>query len=131
METIVSRLAELINNDTNVSATADTANLAINLQLRSSAGGLSIPFRVSLPPDATLLTLTQSAETTGTTGGLVTFAGLVKGFVGLYQVNFTLPDLPPNPNTKLALRQALITLGLPAGVDIYSNTVEFAVGGNE
>ncbi len=128
LETIVSSLVNLLNQDPNVSAAADTANLVINLQLRDSAKNLSISFRVSLPPDGTLAALTQSAATTGPSGGLVTFAGLVKGFVGLYQVNFTLPALPTNPNTKLTLRQSLITLGLPTGVDIYSNTVEFAVG---
>lgn len=128
LETIVSKLANLLNSDPNVSATANTTNSTITLQLRSSAQNLVITFSVSLPPEGTLAALTQSSQSTTPTAAVVTFAGLVKGTVGLYQVNLTIPNIPPTPHAELTLTQDLIVLGSVTGTIISSNTVEFPIG---
>jgi hypothetical protein len=67
-------------------------------------------------------------ETTDSVAVGVNFAGPVKGTVGLYQVNFTVPsDAPDNPATKLAFFQNLIIFGSVTQFDIFSNQVTFAV----
>ena len=129
LQTVVSRLADLINGDPNVTATADLTNLTVRLQLRNTGQDQRITFSSSLSPGATLLVLTQSSQSTDATSVPVTFAGLVKGSVGLYQVNFTLPDtIQPNPSETLTLSQNLVVLGSATSVDIFSNSVEFPIG---
>ncbi len=127
LETVVTRLASLINNDPNVSATADTANLRIVLGAKNDAG-TNVSFTASVSVGATLTVLLQSLNITTGTPAQVTFAGLVKGFVGLYQVNFLVPEsITPDLNTKLTLIQNLIIFGSVTRFDIVSNTVSFPV----
>ena len=127
LETVVTRLASLINNDSNVSATADTANLRIVLGAKNAVG-TSVSFTASVSEGATLTALLQSLNITNGTPASVTFAGLVKGAVGLYQVNFLVPDsITPDPETKLSLAQNLIIFGSVTQFDIISNTVVFPV----
>ena len=65
---------------------------------------------------------------TSGTSASVTFAGLVKGWVGLYQVNFLVPaSITPDLNTKLMLTQNLIIFGSVTQFNIVSNTVSFPV----
>ncbi len=127
LETVVTRLASLINNDTNVSATADTVNLRIVLGAKNDLGA-NVSFTASVSEGATLTVLLQSLNITTGTPAQVTFAGLVKGAVGLYQVNFLVPaSVTPDPKTKLSLTQNLIIFGSVTQFDIISNTVSFPV----
>ena len=72
--------------------------------------------------------LLQSLNITFGSPALVTFAGLVKGAVGLYQVNFLVPDsITPDPNTRLTLTQNLIIFGSVTQFDIISNAVQFSI----
>ncbi|MBI4443928.1 MAG: hypothetical protein HY649_11205 [Acidobacteria bacterium] len=129
LQTVVSRLAELISGDPNVSATADLTSLTVRLQLRSTGQDQRITFSSSVSPGATLLVLTQSLQSTDAISVPVAFAGLVKGSVGLYQVNFTLPDtIQPNPSETLTLSQNLVVLGSATSFDIFSNSVDFPIG---
>ncbi|MCH7977965.1 MAG: hypothetical protein IH935_03170, partial [Acidobacteria bacterium] len=126
-ETVVTRLAGLINNDPNVSATADTANLRIVLGAKNDLG-TNVSFTASVSEGATLTVLLQSLNITFGSSALVTFAGLVKGAVGLYQVNFLVPaSITPDPNTRLTLTQNLIIFGSVTQFDIISNAVQFAI----
>jgi uncharacterized protein (TIGR03437 family) len=128
LATVLTNLANLISADPNVTATADTTNSAITLQLRTPSQDATITFSVSFSSGATLGALTQSAEQSEALGTSVSFAGLVKGTVGLYQVNFVVPEsAPTRPDTKLTLKQNLIIFGSVSNFDIFSNTVVFPV----
>ena len=127
LETIVTRLAERINADPNVSATADAPNLIVVLAAKNDAGA-TVSFTASVSEGATLTVRLQSQNITSGTSTLVTFAGLAKGAVGLYQVTFRLPDsLEANPQTKLTLTQNLIIFGSVSQFNIISNTAVFPV----
>ena len=111
LETVVTKLAELID-DPNVSATADPANRRVILQAANSVG-TTVTFSASVSEGDTLTARTRSQNRTTGVPALVPSARLVKGAVGLYQVNFTVPDtIDPNPETKLTLIQNLIVFGL-------------------
>ena len=85
-------------------------------------------FTAFVSEGATLTVLLQSLNITTGTAALVTFAGLVKGLVGLYQVNFLVPDsTTPDPEMKISLNQNLIIFGSVTQFDIISNTVSFPV----
>ena len=127
LETIVTSLAERINADPNVSATADTANLRIVLAAKNDVGA-GVSFSASVSEGSTLAVLLQSVDINSGTVVLVTFAGLVKGLVGLYQVNFLVPEsITPDPNIRLKLTQNLIIFGSVTQFDIISNSVSFPV----
>ena len=129
LQTVVSKLTEQINNDPNVSATADLANLKISLQIRDATQKPSITFTVAVPEGSSLIAITRSNETTNAITAPVAFAGLVKGSAGLYQVNFTVPDtVQPSPNAALIIRQNLIVFGSVTEFNIFSNPVEFPIG---
>ncbi|MBI2816424.1 MAG: hypothetical protein HYX72_05765 [Acidobacteria bacterium] len=128
LQSITTKLADLINADPNVSATADTTRNTISLALKSSASGLKITFEASVSGGSTLFLLPQSNETTNSTTASVNFAGLVGGHVGLYQVIFTVPsDQTANPAAILTLLQNLIVFGSVTGTNIISNAVTFPV----
>lgn len=127
LETIVTRLAERINADPNVSATADATNRRIVLAAKNDAGA-TVSFTAFVSEGATLTALLQSQSITSGTSALVAFAGLVKGMVGLYQVTFLVPEsLEANPRTKLTLTQNLIIFGSVSQFNIISNTAVFPV----
>ncbi|MSO19024.1 MAG: hypothetical protein EXQ56_00940 [Acidobacteria bacterium] len=129
LQSMVTNFAQVISTDPNVSATADTVNNRINVALKNPTSNSQISFRLIVPTASTLLGITDSATTTGSTGTSVSFAGLLKGSVGVYQVYFTVPtDAAPNPLTKFSLQQNLIILGSVSEFDIVSNTVTFPVG---
>ena len=139
----MANLAELVNSDPNVTATVDLATLRIALNLRDPNSGLFITYSAFVSPEDTLEVLLDSQHLLpgmaqvvnpvsafiGETAVSVTFAGLVRGQVGLYQVNFTVPaSLQATPNAQLTLKQNLVVLGSATSIDIFSNTVEFPVG---
>ncbi len=129
VQSMVTNFAQVISTDPNVSATADTVNNRINLALKDAASTAQITFRIIVPTTSTLLAATDSTTTTGSTGTSVSFAGLLKGSVGVYQVYFTVPaNAAPNPVTKFSLQQNLIILGSVSEFDIFSNIVTFPVG---
>ncbi|HWP84075.1 MAG TPA: hypothetical protein VNN17_02705, partial [Terriglobia bacterium] len=132
LQTVATRIAEVISADPNVAATANTssaANPTISLTLKDPNFSTPVGFLTTVTPaDATLFALSTSAETTESTQVAVSFAGPVKGFAGLYQVNFTVPtDAPDNPATKLTIFQNLIVFGSVTQFDIFSNRVTFPV----
>jgi phage tail sheath gpL-like len=128
LQSVLTNLASVISGDPNVTATADVTNSLINLQVRNPSQGATITFSVSLSPGATLSALTASAQLSEALPASVSFAGLVKGTVGLYQVNFQVPEsAPAKPDTKLTLSQNLIIFGSVSNFDIFSNTVTFPV----
>lgn len=129
LQTVLTNLAQLISTDPNVTATVDSGNNRISLSLKDSKSTVEIPYRIVLPAVTSLAALTGSSKTTGSTGTAISFSGLVKGTVGLYQVNFKVPsDAVANPATKLTLKQNLIIFGSISEFDIFSNTVSFPVG---
>jgi len=129
IQSLITNLAQLVSNDPNVAATVDSANNRISLALKDTTSTVEITYRVILPNGTNILALPVSNKTTGSTGTSVAFAGLVKGTVGLYQVNFAVPsDAAANSTTKLTLKQNLIILGSVSEFDIFSNTVTFPVG---
>jgi uncharacterized protein (TIGR03437 family) len=130
LQTIVTRLAELVNSDPNVSAFANLTDVSVELQLRTTVSqDADITFSPSLSSPTTLIVLTRSAETSGSQAAIVSFAGLVPGSVGLYQVNFTVPsDAKPNPAAQLTFHQNLIVFGSVTETDIFSNPVTFPIG---
>ncbi|MBI3896445.1 MAG: hypothetical protein HY313_11000 [Acidobacteria bacterium] len=125
--TVITKLADLINANPNVSASADLANLEIVLRLRSTAAqDPQITFSASASPAAGLILLTRSTADFADIG--ISFAGLQSGTVGLYQVNFTVPsNIQPNPKAALRLRQNLIIFGSISQFNIFSNPVEFPI----
>lgn len=142
LKNIVNNLAELVNGDPNVMAIADPANSRILLQLRDP--GQTSPITISLsvsegatltmefePPHLTAGNAKVSNTVTAKVGeatAAVSFAGLVRGTVGLYQVNFTVPsDAKTNPEATLVLYQNLIVFGSVTGTNIYSNPVTFPI----
>lgn len=129
LQTIVARLAELVNADPNVSAAANLTDLSVDLQLRTPNPDAKITFSTSLSSLTTLIALTRSTETSGSQAALVNFAGLVPGGVGLYQVNFVVPsDAKPNPAAQLTFHQNLIVFGSVTETNIFSNPVTFPIG---
>jgi uncharacterized protein (TIGR03437 family) len=129
LQTIVSRLAEQINSDPNVTALANLTDIGIQLALRDANSEAKITFNSSLSPGATLILVPRSNLTSGSTATLVSFAGLVQGTVGLYQVNFAVPaDAAPNPSAELYLYQNLIVFGSVTETDIFSNVATFPIG---
>jgi hypothetical protein len=129
LQTVLSGLAQLISTDPNVSATVDSGNNRISLALKDASSTVEITYRIVLPSSTSLAALTSSTKTSGSTGTTISFAGLAKGTVGLYQVKFQVPsDAAANPATKLTLRQNLIIFGSVSEFDIFSNTVTFPVG---
>ncbi|OFV97820.1 MAG: hypothetical protein A3H28_10815 [Acidobacteria bacterium RIFCSPLOWO2_02_FULL_61_28] len=143
LETIVNNLAELVNGDPNVTAIADPANSRILLQLRDPGQTSPITISLSVSEGATLTigfepphlapgsakaTNTVTANV-GATNAAVSFAGLVRGTVGLYQVDFSVPsDAKPDPAAILTLYQNLIVFGSVTGTNIFSNPVTFPIG---
>ncbi len=130
IETLITRLAEQVDADPNVSATADTTILRVQLALRDPGAvpAPQITFASDVPFGSPTFVRVQSNQTSGAGGALVSFAGLVKGGVGLYQINFQLPEATePNPETKLTFSQNLIIFGSVSVFDIFSNTVTFPV----
>ena len=129
LQTVVTRVAETISGDPNVAATANTANSIVSLTLKDPAFTTKIGFSATVSPaDAQLFALSASSETLDSTAVGVNFAGPVKGTVGLYQVNFTVPtDAPDNPVSKLTISQNLIVFGSVTQFDIFSNRVTFPV----
>ena len=144
LQTIATALASLINEvDPNVKAVPDLSTLRIGLEFRDPIPGLVIPYSASVTPTGTLAALLDSQHLTpgvatvtntvkayiGDTTVGVSFAGLTEGAVGLYQVNFTVPDsIQPNPQATLTLDQTLIIFGSVTPASISSNTVEFPIG---
>jgi uncharacterized protein (TIGR03437 family) len=129
LQTIVTRLAELVNSDPNVLAVANLTDLSVDLQLRTANSDAEITFSTSLSSLTTLIVLTRSNLTSGSQAAIVSFAGLVPGSVGLYQVNFGVPsDAKPNPAAQLTFHQNLIVFGSVTETDIFSNPVTFPVG---
>ena len=142
-ETIVTNLAELMSGDPNVLAIADPANSRILLQHSNPAAALPITIALSVSEGATLTigfepphlapgsakaTNTVTAKV-GVTNAAVSFAGLVRGTVGLYQVDFTVPsDATSDPAAILTLYQNLIVFGSVTGTNIFSNPVTFPIG---
>lgn len=129
LENLITKLAEQINADPNVSATADTVGSRIVLAMRDPAFPVKIGFTASLSPsNGTLLPIPRSTTTTDAAAAPVLFAGPVKGTVGLYQINFTVPtDAATNPATKITFVQNLIVFGSVTSFDIFSNKVTFPV----
>ena len=126
MQTVISRLTEQINNDADVTALADLANLKITLTLRNAAQNLKIKITSATVPAGNLIVLVQGTTDTIDVG--VSFAGPTVGFAGLYQVNFTLPtDIAVNPKAALILRQTLVIFGSSTLFDIISNPAEFPI----
>ena len=129
LQTIVTRLAELVNSDANVSAAVNLTDLSVDLQLRTANPDAEITFSTLLSSLTTLIVLTRSTQTSGSQATLVSFAGLVPGSVGLYQVNFAVPsDAKPNPAAQLTFHQNLIVFGSVTETDIFSNPVTFPIG---
>jgi hypothetical protein len=129
LQTIVTRLAELVNADPNVAAVANLTDLSVDLVLRTASSEAQITFSTSLSSLTTLIALTRSTQTSGSQASLVSFAGLVPGGVGLYQVNFAVPsDAKPNPAAQLTFHQNLIVFGSVTETDIFSNPVTFPIG---
>jgi uncharacterized protein (TIGR03437 family) len=128
LASVLTNLANVINGDTNVSATADTTNMKISLALKDTTSTVQIGFSVSLSKNATLILRSSSATSIDAVPAALSFAGPVKGSVGLYQVNFTVPsDAVTNPVTKVSFKQNLIVFGSVTNFDIFSNTVTFPV----
>ncbi len=126
LQTVVTKVTAILNGDPNVTATADLPNLKIDLALKNA--GAKITFEASAPFGQALIVAPQSATTTNSESAAVTFAGLVKGSVGLYQVIITLPsDLTANSATILTLTQNLIVFGSTTSTNIISNEVTFPV----
>ena len=129
LQTIVSRLAEAINTDPNVSAVADSTDVSVRLALRDPNSEAKITFTGSLSAGSTLILVPRSNLTSGSTATIVSFAGLVQGTVGLYQVNFAVPtNAEPNPAAELFLFQNLIVFGSVTETDIFSNVATFPIG---
>jgi phage tail sheath gpL-like len=127
--TIVERLAEQINRDPNVAATANTTNVSIDLTLKDPNSEAEIAFTATVPTGSTLILVPLSNLTTGSTASVVSFAGLVPGSVGLYQVNFSVPaDAQPNSAAELFLFQNLIVFGSVTETNIFSNVATFPIG---
>ena len=127
--TIIARLAEQIDRDPNVTASANTTEVSIELRLRDEESEAEITFTATLSAGSTLILVPQSTQTSGSTLTAVTFSGLVEGNVGLYQVNFAVPaDAVPNPAAELILFQNLIVFGSVTQTNIFSNPVTFPIG---
>ena len=127
---LLTNLRDLINGDPNVTATVDTINLQISLALKNTGSSLKVTFTVTLSPGSTLIAVPQSTTNTGSESASVTFAGMVSGYVGLYQVNFTVPtDQAANCAQILNLSQNLIVFGSTTATDIVSNDVTFPITG--
>jgi uncharacterized protein (TIGR03437 family) len=81
-----------------------------------------------LPNNGAVLVFPRSATTTDSEAVSISFAGPVKGNVGLYQINFTVPsDAVDDPNTKVTFVQNLIVFGSVTNFNIYSTPVTFPV----
>jgi len=129
LQTITSRLAEAIDRDPNVAAVADSTDVSVRLTLRNPDSDAEITFNAELSPGTTLILVPRSNVTSGSTATIVSFAGLVEGTVGLYQVNFAVPsDAEPNPAAELFLFQNLIVFGSVTETDIFSNVATFPIG---
>ena len=129
LESIVNAMTKLLTSDANVTATADTVNIKIDLALKSSGSTQQITFTTTQSAGATLIVFPQSTTTTGSEAATVNYARLVAGSVGLYQVNFTVPtDQAVNPAQILTLTQNLIVFGSTTGTNIVSNDVTFPIG---
>jgi uncharacterized protein (TIGR03437 family) len=127
--TVLNNVASLINSDPNVTATADATNRRINLALKDANSRLQITFTVAVTGGTTLLAQGQSGNTTGSAPASIVFAGMVGGYAGLYQVNFTIPsDAQPNPSQTFFMYQNLIVFGSVTGTNIYSNEVTIPIG---
>ena len=127
--TIVDRLAEQINRDPNVAATANTTNVSIELALKDPNSEAEIAFTGVLSAGSTLILVPRSNLTTGSTATVVSFSGLVSGTVGLYQVNFSVPaDAPPNDAAEVIFFQNLIVFGSVTETNIFSNPATFSIG---
>ena len=129
LQTIIARLAEQIDRDPNVTASANTTEISIVLRLRDEESEAEIPFTATSSAEPDLILIPQSTQTSGSTLTAVTFSGLVEGSVGLYQVNFAVPaDAEPNPAAELILFQNLIVFGSVTQTNIFSNPVTFPIG---
>ncbi len=128
LQTIASRLAEQINLDPNVTALANLTDVSVELELRVPTSEAKITFTASVSADATLILLPRSTQTSGSSATIVSFAGLVPGTVGLYQVKFTVPsDAESNPAAELILHQNLIVFGSVTETNIFSNPATFPI----
>jgi uncharacterized protein (TIGR03437 family) len=129
LESVATNLASVVNGDPNVTATADTALRRVTLTLKNPAQTPKVTFKVTFSTDSTISAVSQATNSQAATVAGVSFAGPVKGGVGLYQINFTVPsDQAPNPATKFSLSQNLIVFGSVTERNIFSNTVTFPVG---
>jgi hypothetical protein len=129
LESIVSAMTKLLNSDPNVTATADTVNLKINLALKTAGSTQKITFTTTQSAGSTLIVFPQSTTNTGSEAATINYAQMVAGSVGLYQVNFTVPtDQAVNPAQILTLSQNLIVFGSVTATNIVSNDVTFAIG---
>ncbi len=127
--TIIAQLAERIDRDPNVTASANTTEVSLELRLRDEESEAEIPFTATLSAGSTLILIPQSNQTSGSTLTAVSFSGLVEGTVGLYQVNFAVPaDAEPNPSAELTLFQNLIVFGSVTQTNIFSNPATFPIG---
>ncbi len=127
--TIIARLAERIDRDPNVTASANTTEVSIELRLRDEDSEAEIPFTATLSAGSTLILVPRYNQTSGSTLTAVSFSGLVEGTVGLYQVNFAVPaDAEPNPSAELTLFQNLIVFGSVTQTNIFSNPATFPIG---
>ena len=129
LASLVTNLAAIVNADPNVSATADTAASRITLAMRDATLETKIGFTVSIEPSGgSLLVIARSITTTDSVAAGVLFAGPVKGAVGLYRIDFTVPsDATTNPTAKISFSQNLIVFGSVTQFNIFSNRVTFPV----
>jgi len=128
LQTIVSRLAERINADPNVAATANLTDVSVELNLRDPNSEAKITFNTALSSGATLILLPRSNQTSGSTATIVNSAGLVQGTVGIYQVSFDVPsNAETNPAAELILHQNQIVFGSVTETNVFSNAATFPI----
>ena len=130
IDSVLTSMTAILNNDPNVTATVDTTTSSIALALKDTTSTVKIGIDASVTPakTATLLVFPRSATTTDSEAITITFAGPVKGSVGLDQINFTVPtDAPDNSDTLVTFLQNLIVFGSVTNFNVYSAPITFPV----